>query len=146
MDSDEEILAQTNTSDGAVFGEIADMLVGLDDHDLAQVVSQIEDMAGQAPTNSATALAETAEAQDDTLDGVAEFLAQLDEDTLNNLDQLFVQISAEPTENILSFAQIGTEENASEDQDDFELLASYLTQLSDEEMDQLSNLVQVKQQ
>jgi len=67
------MLVQTSSSDSGVFSDIADMLLELDGKDLAQVSSLIEGMA--TPATDEEALAETVSTEDDTLDGVATFLA-----------------------------------------------------------------------
>lgn len=80
----------------------------------------------------------------DTLEGVAGILAQLDEESLRELDSIFAQTSAyvEPV-TAEFFAQVGASayDEASED---LQLVASYLSQLSGDEIDKLSNLVQTK--
>ena len=77
-------LAQTKTSsEGDIFAELAAMMVDLDDTDLAQIESFIDSAA--EPEEDENELAEVhSEAEeesegDETLAGLADFLAQLDE-------------------------------------------------------------------
>ena len=76
---------------------------------------------------------------DETLDKVAEFLAQLDEPSVKKLDQIFTQLSSGE----LNFAQTASNSNASLE-DAIEVVAQYLAQLNNNQIEELSNLLQTK--
>ena len=84
----------------------------------------------------------TSRVDDEAFDQVAEFLAQLDESSVKELGYLFTQLTSGQSHEF-SLAQTDSATNA-ELGEDRNLLASYLAQLNDAELEELKNLVEVK--
>jgi len=84
----------------------------------------------------------TSSVDDEAFDQVSEFLAQLDESSVKQLEYLFTQLTSGHSHEF-NLAQTGSTANT-EMEEDLNLLASYLAQLNDTELEELGNLVEVK--